>query len=129
MKRIFSGYSTINRKTSKTNIYDKELIKQDLLNHIFTRRGERVMNPSFGTSIHDLLFEPFDESIKDRIVSEIRDIINSDPRVQLIGIETREEDWGLIVIVDLIYNIFDDVETLYLEFRRNMNMRNTIEDI
>ena len=129
MKRIFSGYSTINRKISKTNIYDKELIKQDLLNHIFTRRGERVMNPSFGTSIHDLLFEPFDESIKDRIVSEIRDIINSDPRVQLIGIETREEDWGLIVIVDLIYNIFDDVETLYLEFRRNMNMRNTIEDI
>ena len=121
MKNIFSGYSTIDRKISKTNIYDKDLVKRDLLNHIFTRRGERVMNPTFGTSIHDLLFEPFNESLKDRIISEIREVIDAEPRVQLEGIETFEEDWGLIIKVDLYYNIFEDVETLYLEFKKNFS--------
>jgi phage baseplate assembly protein W len=121
MKKIFSGYSTIDRKISKTNIYDKDLVKRDLLNHIFTRRGERVMNPTFGTSIHDLLFEPFNESLKDRIISEIREVINAEPRVQLEGIETFEEDWGLTIKVDLYYNIFEDVETLYLEFKKNFS--------
>jgi phage baseplate assembly protein W len=121
MKKIFSGYSTIDRKISKTSIYDKDLVKRDLLNHIFTRRGERVMNPTFGTSIHDLLFEPFNESLKDRIISEIREVIDAEPRVQLAGIETFEEDWGLTIKVDLYYNIFEDVETLYLEFKKNFS--------
>jgi len=121
MKKIFSGYSTIDRKISKTNIYDKNLVKRDLLNHIFTRRGERVMNPTFGTSIHDLLFEPFNESLKDRIISEIREVIDAEPRVRLEGIETFEEDWGLTIKVDLYYNIFEDVETLYLEFKKNFS--------
>jgi phage baseplate assembly protein W len=124
MKKIFSGYSTIDRKISKTNIYDKDLVKRDLLNHIFTRRGERVMNPTFGTSIHDLLFEPFNESLKDRIISEIREVIDAEPRVQLEGIETFEEDWGLTIKVDLYYNIFEDVETLYLEFKKNFSTIN-----
>ena len=35
----------------KFSITDIELIKQDLFNHFYTRQGERLMNPTYGTII------------------------------------------------------------------------------
>jgi phage baseplate assembly protein W len=58
-KPIYTGYSSYNYQSSKsfkmTNI---DIVEMDLLNHIFTRRGERVMMPTFGTRIPDMAFDP-----------------------------------------------------------------------
>ena len=101
-------------------IRDIELVKMDLLNHIFTKRGERLMMPRFGTSIPDLAFEPLDTETVAQVEEEISTVINYDPRVDLIAMDTRPEyDRNtLYVNVQLFYvelGLVDNLE-LNIEF-------------
>ena len=84
---VYKGYSSFEYEKNDTFlITDVELVKLDLLNHIFTRRGERVMMPTFGTQIPDLVFEPLDDTTLAILESELLEVINFDPRVELIDL-------------------------------------------
>ncbi len=84
---LYRGFSSFEfENTGSFKINDIELIKLDLLNHIFTRRGERVMMPTFGTIIPDLVFEPLDEETIDQLESELRLVFDYDPRVELLDL-------------------------------------------
>lgn len=84
---LYKGFSSFEfEATGSFKIIDVELIKLDLLNHIFTRRGERVMMPRFGTIIPDLAFEPLDEETLDLLESELRLVFEYDPRVELLDL-------------------------------------------
>lgn len=48
----------------------------NLKNLIFTRRGERVMQPLFGTTLQDSLFEQNDELLKTRIEDSLFEAID-----------------------------------------------------
>ena len=79
--KTYKGFSTISSATENFSLYDLELIKQDILNHFHVRQGERLMNPSFGTIIWDVLFEPLTDQVKNLITQNVNTIMNSDPRV------------------------------------------------
>jgi len=71
-QNIYKGYSTFEFEKSKTlTLRDVELVKLDLLNHLFTQKGARVMMPTFGTIIPELVFEPLDEDTLDELHSPI----------------------------------------------------------
>lgn len=87
-KGIYRGFSSHEYDANKTfSIIDVELVKLDLLNHIFTRRGDRVMMPSFGTRIPDLAFEPLDEITLQILEEDLRFVFNFDPRVKLLDLK------------------------------------------
>ena len=81
-KGTYKGFSTV-AGVKSNQLYDLDLIKQDLINHFYTRKGERVMEPDFGSVIWDMLYEPLDETNKEIIVDDCKNIIISDPRVDL----------------------------------------------
>lgn len=84
-RNIYRGFSSFEYEANGVfKIVDVELVKLDLLNHIFTRRGERVMLPTFGTIIPDLTFEPLDEETIELLDSELREVFDFDPRVELL---------------------------------------------
>lgn len=84
---LYRGYSSYEYEVNKTfSIADVELVKLDLLNHIFTRRGDRVMMPGFGTRIPDLVFEPLDQITLDILEEDLRAVFAFDPRVQLLSL-------------------------------------------
>ena len=84
---LYKGYSSFEFEASGSfRLIDIELVKLDLLNHIFTRKGERVNMPRFGTSIPDLVFEPLDEETLDTIESELTFVFEYDPRVELLNL-------------------------------------------
>ena len=58
----YIGYSTIDQISGSKTLVDVELAKRDLLNHFYTRRGERVGNPTFGSILPELVFEPLDNA-------------------------------------------------------------------
>lgn len=89
---LYKGYSSFEfEATGSFKINDVELIKLDLLNHIFTRRGERVMMPRFGTVIPDLVFEPLDEDVVEQVDTELRLVFDYDPRVELVDLAVVPE--------------------------------------
>ena len=63
--QTYRGFSTVSTGTQNFTLYDFELIKQDLLNHFYIRKGERLMQPNFGTIIWDMLFEPLTPQVQD----------------------------------------------------------------
>ena len=81
---IYRGFSTLVNK-KKYSLTDYALAKQDLINYFSIRRGEKLMQPSFGTVIWDQLFEPLNESTRDVITSDIKRIVGYDPRLAEIG--------------------------------------------
>ena len=116
--RIFVGYSSTDTSIKKTQWTDLDLIKRDLANHFYTRRGERVMRPEFGCIIWDLLFEPMIDENINLIVEDCRTIIANDPRVTLNDIKVVEYDNGLQVQMDLYYPALDLVEQFKIDFDR-----------
>ena len=106
--KTYKGFSTVSRDTENFALYDFQLIQQDLLNHFHVRQGERLMNPSFGTIIWDLLFEPLTEQLKDLITQNVNTIINYDPRITTNEVTVTQYESGIqieCVLTYLPYNI------------------------
>lgn len=106
--KTYKGFSTVSPDTENFALYDFQLIQQDLLNHFHVRQGERLMNPTFGTIIWDLLFEPLTEQLKDLITQNVNTIINYDPRITANEVTVTQYETGIqieCVLTYLPYNI------------------------
>jgi phage baseplate assembly protein W len=115
-EKKYKGFSTVNTNTENYNLYDFELIKQDLFNHFYTRQGERLMQPEFGTIIWDLLFEPLTPEIKNLVLENINQIVNYDPRVKAENVTVTAYDQGIQVQCTLIFLPYNISQTLQLRF-------------
>ena len=116
-KGLYRGYSSHEYQPRKTfNIQDIELVKLDLLNHIFTRKGERVMMPAFGTRIPDLAFEPLDPITLSILEEDLRFVFNFDPRVELMSlvIDPQYDSNAITAAAKLLYVELDMIDTLDL---------------
>ncbi len=62
-------------------------IRQSILIILGTQRGERVMRPNFGCSIHDLVYDVIDTSMLTRVETTVRDsLVTFEPRIDVIKI-------------------------------------------
>lgn len=122
IKGLYKGYSSFEFQRNKTfKLRDIELVKMDLLNHIFTKQGERVMMPNFGTEIPSLVFEPLTIETVDLVREEVLRVINYDPRVELIDIEAQPDfDNNMIYVAARVFyvelQLVDNIE-LNIEFK------------
>lgn len=116
----YRGFSTYNRY-KKFRLTDFELAKQDLFNHFQIRKGEKLMNPNFGTIIWNVLFEPFTEEIKTAIVSDINSVAAYDPRLNVDSVEVTQYDFGIQVALSLTYIPTDQTGLMRLRFDQNSN--------
>ncbi len=119
---VFKGFSSIDKTRPFTELTDTALIKRDILNHFNTRKGSRVMRPTYGSSLWDYLFEPLDDLTRDAIIDDVNNVINSDPRVAIITSVIDEAEHGITISFKLRYVIFDTIDSFIIGFdRRNMS--------
>ena len=117
---IYKGFSTANwLETRSFQVADIEVIKHDLSNHIFTRLGERVMQPGFGTRIPDMAFEPNDEETIKIIKDDVIKVISYDPRVQLKSVEVYPipDNNTIIIMVTVYYVEFQVTSVLNIDVK------------
>ena len=119
MANIYRGFSTIGKIRPPYTLTDGELIKTDLLNELKAKKGERVMRPSFGTRIEDMLMNPLDKFLVQEVEDEVRRVVEKDSRVELQDIFTEALDHTVKIVVNLKILPFRDEEVLYLDFARN----------
>ena len=118
----FKGFSS---RADKKNfkLYDFEVAKQDLINRLSVRKGERVENPEFGTIIYDAIFEPFTDDLKDAIVEDITANLNADPRISTEEILVTEADKGIAIQATITYVPLNITEKLRFSFDENSLLR------
>lgn len=114
--QMYRGFSTISEDTENFKLFDLALIKRDLLNHFYTRQGERLMNPKFGTVIWDLLYEPLTIDVKNLIIQNVNEIINYDPRIVANDVIITQYETGLQIECFLTYLPYNISERLQLQF-------------
>ena len=112
---IYKGFSTFQR-SKHFRVTDFNLVKQDLMNYFNIRKGEKLMNPEFGTIIWDKLFDPLTEDTKAIIMQDITRIISYDPRLAAKDVAVTEYDRGLQIEITLVYIESNQVDTLRLQF-------------
>lgn len=112
----YRGFSTLNNKADNFALYDFELIKQNIINHFHIRRGEKLSDPSFGTIIWDLLYEPFTDEVRDLILENVTEICNYDPRAQVTQILVDSYESGIEVNCFLKFIPFNLSEQLQFKF-------------
>ena len=66
---------------------DIQVLVSDLRNLLLTQKGERLMNPDFGTQIHKLIFEPDTSVLEAQVQQEVTQAVAKfEPRVNIISI-------------------------------------------
>lgn len=119
-KTLYHGFSSNKWVSSKQfGISNFEVVKQDLYNHIFTAKGDRVMMPTFGTRIPLLTFEPNDENTRKIIEDDLRMVIEYDPRVRLVDMQvvSLNDNNAILGLVDVFYLEFGVQDMLKIEVK------------
>jgi len=63
---------------------DASAIKQAIANTLLTNKGERLMNPRYGSDIRRYLFEPLDYGTATQIKTSIKDTLDRfEPRIRV----------------------------------------------
>ena len=122
---LYNGFSTLN-SSKQFKLTDFELVKQDLQNHFSIRKGEKLMNPEFGTIIWDMLFEPLNEDTKNAIIQDIKKIVANDPRIAVQNVIVTQFDRGLQIELEIIYISTNQVNKLAIQFDQQSRKSNTI---
>lgn len=120
MATRYRGFSTVGQ-TKKFQLTDFELVKRDLMNHFSIRKGEKLMNPNFGTIIWNVLFDPLTKDLRSLIVDDVTKIVNYDPRLRADKVSVDQFDQGLLLEVDMTFLPGNFADKLKLEFNSDSN--------
>ena len=121
MNKFYKGFSTraYHDQGGDFSVYNVECVETDLLNHIFTIKGERLMMPDWGTRIPTMIFEPNDDESRDIIEEDLRFVFNYDPRVDLLGLDVfqAKDHNTIIAVAKLNYKEFAVTRDLKIEIK------------
>jgi phage baseplate assembly protein W len=115
---MYKGFSTYNR-LKKFKVTDFDLVQQDIFNHFNIRKGEKLMNPEFGTIIWGMLFEPFTDAVRKAITNDVKRIVTYDPRIAVDTIQLDEYQSGIRITITLTYLVENKTTTLSFNFDRD----------
>ena len=124
--RKFKGYSTVDKTWGNFKLYDIDLAKRDLLNELYTRKGERLMSPQFGSIVWDLLFDPLTDEIIDAIRADCLRIVTKDPRLDLLNLDVVDNEHTIIVSIILRYVPTATETELVAVFNKNLTAEREI---
>ena len=121
---LYKSFSTKNwfENGGSLEIYDREAIKEDLMNHIFTLRGTRLNMPTFGTRIPALVFEPGDLETINIIREDLIKVFEYDPRVKLLDLKVymMPNNNAMIAEATLTYTEINVTDVLHIDISSSL---------
>jgi|LakMenEpi03Aug12_release.lakeMendotaPanAssembly.Ray.scaffolds.fasta_scaffold197788_2 phage baseplate assembly protein W len=106
------------RLGKKFKMVDVPLVVRDLTNAFSIRQGEKVGNPTYGTTMWNYVFEPNTNETRVAIETEIRRVASQDPRVQIDTLQVFELDNGILVELEVFVSMFENAVQVGLLFDR-----------
>lgn len=115
MPILYKGFSTVDR-VKKFRLNDFDLVKQDIINHFKIKKGEKLMQPNFGSIIWSLMFEQMTDATHQAIIDDVKSIVGYDPRTRLTNVTINEYQNGIQIGIDLVFVPTNQQSTLALQF-------------
>jgi phage baseplate assembly protein W len=84
-----------------------------------TRVGERVLRPSYGCKLWQMIFEPLTPTMRENIIAEAIRICNLDQRCVTKSVQVFELEQGFRIEVVLQYLPWRVIGTFAANFERN----------
>ncbi len=80
---------------------------------LHTKLNERIMRPEFGSTLHDLLFEPLNANLKTYMGSSLkRSLDDEEPRISVDQLTLEQTDPALgRVDIKIVYTLIETNET------------------
>jgi len=100
---------------------DAQLVVTDFINALNIRQGEKVGQPSYGTTLWDFVFEPNTQDVQYRLEAEIRRIASLDKRMSLQYVKAYPKNNGILIEVQTLILPFNQDITLSVFVNSNTN--------
>ena len=82
-------------------------VKSNMINYILTNKGERVLNPNFGSNLRAFIFENITESnLRALEIKLTNDIKSNFPSVNIISIILTPAYESNAIQLDIVYSIY-----------------------
>lgn len=98
----------------------EEDVLQSIIIILRTRPGERVMRPTFGCRVHELLFEPRDATTASLIETYVKEALDFwEPRIQVLSVISSadsENDGTILVQINYEIKTSHDVRSIVYPF-------------
>jgi phage baseplate assembly protein W len=124
-KNVGNGLNAVN-SADITSDFDINAVKNSLYNIFTTRPGQKILNPSFGASLDQFLFESVD-NIKAKIIGDTiyNAITKYEPRINVLGVQVMpmpDQNEYYIIIQYKILNIGVN-QQLQMQIQNNNNIK------
>ena len=116
----YYGFNTI-KQEKKFRLVDYDLIKRDVLNSLLIKQGEKPGNPSYGTNVWNIIFEPMTDDVMRDIERELRKTVGQDPRIKIERVSVYPKENGVLIEIDVTVLPTTEVQRLTLFFDQNLN--------
>jgi phage baseplate assembly protein W len=99
-----------------------ENIRESIWTILATSKGERVMRPTFGCGMHDLVFALNDAATVGQVKQEVFDaLVAWEPRIDVLDVDVEVKGQGEVLLINIHYRVrttnnhFNLVYPFYLE--------------
>ena len=93
-----------------------------LVNALNIRQGEKVGNPSYGTTLWSFVFEPNTADVQFQLENEIRRVASQDPRLILNTVRAFPQENGILLEVEMAVTPFNQANLLSVFFNSATNI-------
>lgn len=105
----------------KYRLVDEKLVIQDFLNALNIQQGQKVGNPSYGTTLWSFVFEPNTSDVQFQLQDEIRRVASLDPRMIVNSVKAYPKDNGILVEVEIAVAPFNNAQIMNVFFNNLTN--------
>lgn len=111
----FGGIGTVvtpPRVGRKYSLTDQQLVVRDLLNALSIKQGDKVGQPTYGTTLWSYVFEPATDDVRSQIETEVRRVIALDPRIVLNSVGAYSQENGFLLQIELAFSPFNQAVSI-----------------
>lgn len=120
-KNVGNGLKPVNASDIVAD-YDINAIKNSLYNIFTTKPGQKILNPTFGSSLDQFLFQPITKVNANLLSNEIiRNVETFEPRIEVVKVQIMpmpDENQYYIIFMYKLLNI-NSIEKFEIQLQRN----------
>jgi phage baseplate assembly protein W len=105
----------------KYRLLDQPLVIQDFVNALNIPQGQKVGNPTYGTTLWSFIFEPNTTDTQFQLQNEIQRVAALDPRLIVNAVNSYIQENGILIEVELAIAPFNNPQMLSVFFDNATN--------